>query len=311
MELRQLKYFLALAETKNYTVASKLLFITQPTLSQQIASLEAELDTKLFDRTKRRVELTAAGTRLYEHARIILANLDKCTKDMDYFRLSNQKTIRIDTLQEFEGTFLPNLINLFHKHHPDIKIEYRTSNFAQINNFVAKQDSDLVVNLFFPGTKIENYDLFRFNSDHLVLAVSKDAGYNFIHSFHDPYIKKLLELKCYLYKNWYDYSKPMNLIKRYVPNPTLEYYDTLSEFIMEANLDSYTIIPYVFLINTAHMAKDMFHIIPLPPQYGKLDLCLGVRKNSSKFARQFYSDAVDYALLANIKDQTAFFYDNR
>ena len=68
MELRQLKYFLKLAETLNFSSAAKELFITQSTLSQQILNLEREFDQPLFVRNSHEVQLTEAGRLLMPHA---------------------------------------------------------------------------------------------------------------------------------------------------------------------------------------------------------------------------------------------------
>ena len=71
MDLRQIRYFIAVAEERSFTVAARRLNLSQPPLSQQIQSLEAALGAKLLYRTSRRVELTQAGEALLERARAI------------------------------------------------------------------------------------------------------------------------------------------------------------------------------------------------------------------------------------------------
>ena len=76
MELRQLKYFLRVAETLNFSVAARELFITQSTLSQQILNLEHELDQQLFERNSHEVLLTEAGQMLVPLARECIYDAD-------------------------------------------------------------------------------------------------------------------------------------------------------------------------------------------------------------------------------------------
>lgn len=82
VELRHLRYFVAVAEDLSFTSAARRLNVSQPPLSQQIRQLEDELGTSLFKRTSRRVELTPAGAALLVRARAILAELDQAAEEV-------------------------------------------------------------------------------------------------------------------------------------------------------------------------------------------------------------------------------------
>ena len=76
LDLRKLRYFVAVAERRHFRRAAEQLFIAQPVLSRQIRALEAELGCALLERTTRRVQLTAAGEQLLGHARVAVGRHD-------------------------------------------------------------------------------------------------------------------------------------------------------------------------------------------------------------------------------------------
>ena len=102
MDLRQLRYFLTVAEERRFSSAARRLHVAAPSLSQQIRALERDLGVTLFDRTSRGAELTPAGRVLAERARVILAEVDRAREDVRSARPTGreQVTLRVCTMAE-------------------------------------------------------------------------------------------------------------------------------------------------------------------------------------------------------------------
>jgi DNA-binding transcriptional LysR family regulator len=102
VELRQLRYFLAVAEERRFSRAAERLHIAAPSLSQQIQALERELRVTLFERSPRRIELTPAGEALVQRARVILAEADRARADVRASGCGRreQLTLRVSNMAE-------------------------------------------------------------------------------------------------------------------------------------------------------------------------------------------------------------------
>jgi len=99
--------------------------MSQSTLSSQIVALERELDTKLFERTQRRVQLTAAGAVLLENIEPILAQMDDIQRKVREAGLGERGTLIIGASEPAINTFLPEVIQSFRTRHPHVKLRVR------------------------------------------------------------------------------------------------------------------------------------------------------------------------------------------
>jgi len=131
MELRHLRYFVAVADELNFTRAAKRLGITQPSLSSQIRQLETEMGTPLLRRETRGVELTDAGKLMLEEARVILAGVEHAKIGVG--RRARGETGRINIGSAGATYFhplIPTIIHEFRKKYPDVVLTPEESNTA-------------------------------------------------------------------------------------------------------------------------------------------------------------------------------------
>ena len=126
VELRQLRYFVTVAEELHFTRAAERLGITQPPLSQQIQKLEAELGVSLFSRNNRGVTLTEAGRVLLDGARRTLAESDRALHQVERVTRGEVGSLMIGTVSSAWHGLLPRVLRAYRKHYPDVEI-YATS----------------------------------------------------------------------------------------------------------------------------------------------------------------------------------------
>ncbi len=125
LELRHLRYFIAVAEELHFGRAARRLGITQPPLSLQIQRLEAGLGVSLFERTNRRVQLTPAGSALLEEARQVIVRFNNAVSTAQ--RAANGETGSLTVAFAASVMFLalPRIIRRFRERFPDVRLELR------------------------------------------------------------------------------------------------------------------------------------------------------------------------------------------
>lgn len=137
MNLQHLEYFFAIAENKSISKAAEALYISQPSLSRVLRSIEAEMGAELFRRTARGVELTEAGEELYLDAKCAVEILNNAKNKI------NEKTKKKEVITLYTGFgYMPvDAVEEFHRLHPSALIEYQFVKY-DYDNFVFPQSQD-------------------------------------------------------------------------------------------------------------------------------------------------------------------------
>jgi len=131
MELRHLHYFIAVAEELHFSRAAERLCISQPPLSQQIRDLEDELGVKLFERTKRYVQLTEAGKVFLERSYLVLAQLEQAIEVTQRIGRGEVGRVAIGFVDSATYTVLPDILKVFREQFPAVELRLHELTTAQ------------------------------------------------------------------------------------------------------------------------------------------------------------------------------------
>lgn len=189
MELRQLKYFLKLSETLNFSSAAKELFITQSSLSQQILNLERELDQPLFIRNSHEVQLTETGALLIPHARESVNAAENCLTLIQELKHMLTGELNVGVTFSFSNIMAETMAE-FLKKYPNVKLNVCYASMVELMEKLRHHDLDLV--LAFKPTKTDSF----INSESL-FHTSISAITNDIHPLAKKSKVTLDELKKY------------------------------------------------------------------------------------------------------------------
>ena len=143
MELRHLRYFIAVAELLHFGRAARRLRISQPSLSHQIQQLEADLQVKLLDRTRSRVELTEAGRLFLEEAGEIVARADRAAQVAQRVASNGTSRLRVGAGFCTDHAFVVSAVCAFNQRHATVRVDIET--MAVANQIAAVRDERLDV----------------------------------------------------------------------------------------------------------------------------------------------------------------------
>lgn len=123
MELRHLRYFIAVAEELHFGKAAARLHMSQPPLSVHIRELESEIGTRLFDRSTRRVALTPAGAAFAERVTAVLSSLEDAVIEAADFGAGKRGRVRVGFVSSASVTVLPGAVRRFRDEYPDVEVK--------------------------------------------------------------------------------------------------------------------------------------------------------------------------------------------
>lgn len=162
MELRHLRYFIAVAEELHFSRAAARLNVAQPPLSTQIRQLEEEIGVTLFLRTRRRVELTEAGEAFLIEARRVLGVLERGVALAREIGTGQRGTLRLGAVYSAIYAVVPQMLRAFAVQHPDISVELSEMTVQQQLDALASGTIDVgILRSPIHDARIETRLLFR------------------------------------------------------------------------------------------------------------------------------------------------------
>ncbi|MCW2993087.1 MAG: transcriptional regulator, LysR family [Conexibacter sp.] len=174
MEIRQLRYLVALAEEQHFTRAAARANVAQPALSRQIRSLELELGVPLVDRTSRRVALTEAGTRLVERARRILGEVEAARADAQNLRQLLRGRVSFGVSTTPGPVDVAELVAVFHRLHPGIELDVRDALSVDLARRLRADTLDLALLTAVGEAERRQLELLLVDEERLVLCVGAE-----------------------------------------------------------------------------------------------------------------------------------------
>lgn len=173
MDIRSLKYFLAISEAPSLSVASQMLGVAQPSLSQSVQKMEEALGVKLLDRSPRGIKLTEEGQVLFEHAKRISADMDRCIQDIRELSQSVRGTVSFGMPPSASMVLSVPLAETIRLEFPDVRLKVVEAISGYLGPWLKDGTVDLA--LLYDVTDVEKYTGTHVIDEELYFYSAPDA----------------------------------------------------------------------------------------------------------------------------------------
>jgi DNA-binding transcriptional LysR family regulator len=177
MDLRQLRYLVALAEESHFTRAAAREHIAQPALSQQIRRLEEEVGVPLVERTTRHVTITQAGRLLVTRARRILGEIEAASAELGALKGMESGHVSVGTMHTMGPIDVSLPLAIFHQHHPGIELTVREHSSEELAQMLRDDALDLAFLSVTERVESHGLGLHQLMSEELVAVLPGDHRY--------------------------------------------------------------------------------------------------------------------------------------
>lgn len=174
MDIKDMKYFLAIITEGSINAAAKRLHIAQPPLSRHMKQLEEKLGVKLFERGNHKVELTEAGRLLQNRAEQFLGQIENTVKEMKEFDVGARGTLSIGTVTSSGATILPRVVRIYRDSFPGVRFQLWEGETNRIIELLNRGLIEIGIARF--PFDSETYESIKLPNEPLVAALNKNRA---------------------------------------------------------------------------------------------------------------------------------------
>lgn len=174
MDLRKLEIFVQVAKLNNFSKAAVELHMAQPAVSIAVRKLEESMETSLFDRSARQIELTAEGQVLFEKAQAILRDVDDLTASVDAMSNLQRGEITLACPSMLATYYLPDILSSFLAMHSGLKASVTQAGTKRVEEMLLQDEIEIGVTTSLPSPDSPDLDIIPLVSEQMVLCVAQN-----------------------------------------------------------------------------------------------------------------------------------------